>query len=60
MLALDQSLNIKRSCDSILKVRRDEVVITTTQTTTQLHSTKPDSGSNPARGVSEIRVGEDL
>ena len=33
-------------------------------TTTQLHSTKPElrfcAGSNPARGVSEIRGGEDL
>ena len=33
-------------------------------TTAQLHSTKPElrfsAGSNPARGVSEIRVGEDL
>ena len=33
-------------------------------TTAQLHSTKPDltfcAGSNPARGVSEIRDGEDL
>ena len=38
----------------------DEVVITTSQ----LHSTKPKlrfcAGSNPARGVSEIRDGEDL
>ena len=33
-------------------------------TTAQLHSTKPDlrfcAGSNPPRGVSEIRDGEDL
>ena len=33
-------------------------------TTTQLHSTKPElrfcAGSNPARGVSEIRDGENL
>ena len=33
-------------------------------TTAQLHSTKPElrfhAGSNPARGVSEIRDGEDL
>ena len=33
-------------------------------TTAQLHSTKPKlrfcAGSNPARGVSEIRDGEDL
>ena len=33
-------------------------------TTEQLHSTKPDlrfyAGSNPARGVSEIRDGKDL
>ena len=33
-------------------------------TTTQLHSTKPElrfcAGSKPARGVSEIRDGEDL
>ena len=33
-------------------------------TTTQLHSTKPElrfcAGSNPSRGVSEIRDGEDL
>ena len=33
-------------------------------TTAQLHSTKPElrfcTGSNPARGVSEIRDGEDL
>ena len=40
--------------------RRGEVVITTAQ----LHSTKPElrfcAGSNPARGVSEIRDGEDL
>ena len=39
---------------------RDVVVITTAQ----LHSTKPElrfcAGSNPARGVSEIRDGEDL
>ena len=38
--------------------RRGEVVITTAQ----LHSTKPElrlcAGSNPARGVSEIRDGE--
>ena len=38
----------------------DDVVITTSQ----LHSTKPKfrfcAGSNPARGVSEIRDGEDL
>ena len=40
--------------------RRGVVVITTAQ----LHSTKPElrfsAGSNPARGVSEIRYGEDL
>ena len=40
--------------------RRGVVVITTAQ----LHSTKPElrfcTGSNPARGVSEIRDGEDL
>ena len=40
--------------------RRGVVVITTAQ----LHSTKPElrlcAGSNPARGVSEIRDGEDL
>ena len=40
--------------------RRGVVVITTAQ----LHSTKPElkfcAGSNPARGVSEIRNGEDL
>ena len=40
--------------------RRGVVVITTEQ----LHSTKPElrscAGSNPARGVSEIRDGEDL
>ena len=34
------------------------------KTTAQLHSTKPElrfcAGSNPARGVSEIRDGEDL
>ena len=39
---------------------RSAVVITTAQ----LHSTKPElrfcAGSNPARGVSEIRDGEDL
>ena len=33
-------------------------------TTAQLHSTKPElwfsAGSNPARGMSEIRDGEDL
>ena len=41
-------------------IRRGVVVITTAQ----LHSTKPElrfcAGSNPARGVSEIRDGEDL
>ena len=41
-------------------MRRGVVVITTVQ----LHSTKPElrfcAGSNPARGVSEIRDGEDL
>ena len=40
--------------------RRIVVVITTAQ----LHSTKPElrfcTGSNPARGMSEIRDGEDL
>ena len=40
--------------------RRGIVVITTAQ----LHSTKPElrlcAGSNPARGVLEIRDGEDL
>ena len=40
--------------------RRGVVVITTAQ----LHSTNPElrfcAGSNPARGVSEIRDGEDL
>ena len=40
--------------------RRGVVVITTAQ----LHSTNPElrfcTGSNPARGVSEIRDGEDL
>ena len=40
--------------------RRGVVVVTTAQ----LHSTKPElkccSGSNPARGVSETRDGEDL
>ena len=40
--------------------RRGVVVITTAQR----HSTKPElrfcAGSNPARGVSEIRDGEDL
>ena len=40
--------------------RRGVVVMTTTQ----LHSTKPElrfcADSNPARGVSEIRDGEDL
>ena len=40
--------------------RRGVVVITTAQ----LHSSKPEhrfcTGSNPARGVSEIRDGEDL
>ena len=45
---------------SFYKCRRGVVVITTAQ----LHSTKPElrfcAGSNPARGVSEIRVGEDL
>ena len=44
----------------ILKWRRGVVVITTAQ----FHSTKPEprfcAGSNPARGVSEIRDGEDL
>ena len=42
------------------KWRRGVVVITTAQ----LHLTKPElrfcAGSNPARGVSEIRDGEDL
>ena len=41
--------------------RRCGVVVITTA---QLHSTKPElrfcAGSNPARGVSEIRDGEDL
>ena len=40
--------------------RRDEVVITTAQ----LYSTKPElrfcAGSNPSRGLSEIRDGENL
>ena len=40
--------------------RRGVVVITTAQ----IHSSKPElrfcAGSNPARGVSEIRDGEDL
>ena len=40
--------------------RRGVVVLTTAQ----LHSTKPElrfcAGSNPARGVSEIRDGEDF
>ena len=29
-------------------------------TTAQLHSTKPELGSNPARDVSKIRDGEDI
>ena len=43
------------------QVRRGDVVFTTTA---QLHSSKPElmfcEGSNPARGVSEIRDDEDL
>ena len=50
-------LNIQKFIES---VRRGVVVIATAQ----LHSTKPElrfcAGSNPARGVSEIRDGEDL
>ena len=46
----------KFTCDKLTCV----VVITTVQ----LHSTKPElrfcAGSNPARGVSEIRDGEDI
>ena len=44
----------------IIPRRRGVVVISSAQ----LHSTKPElrfrAGSNPARGVSEIRDGEDL
>ena len=44
----------------VIMWRHGVVVITTAQ----LHSTKPElkfcAGSNPARGVSEIRDGEDL
>ena len=46
---------------SIVAPWRHGVVVVTTA---QLHSTKPGlrfcAGSNPARGVSEIRDGEDL
>ena len=46
---------------TLLKMWRRGVVVITTA---QLHSTKPKlrfcAGSNPARGVSEIRDGEDL
>ena len=46
---------------TLLKMWRRGVVVITTA---QLHSTKPElrfcAGSNPARGVSEIRDGEDL
>ena len=50
----------KKYHPSELQYFHDVVVITTAQ----LHSTKPElrfcAGSNPARGVSEIRDGEDL
>ena len=46
--------------DKVLRSYDGAVVITTAQ----LHSTKPAlgfcAGSNPARGISEIRDGEDL
>ena len=46
---------------TLLKMWRRGVVVITTA---QLHSPKPElrfcAGSNPARGVSEIRDGEDL
>ena len=46
---------------TLLKMWRRGVVVITTA---QLHSTKPElrfcADSNPARGVSEIRDGEDL
>ena len=49
-----------RLLESFGKWRRGVAVITTAQ----LHSKKPElrfcTGSNPARGVSEIRDGEDL
>ena len=45
---------------SMLDEKESKMVITTAQ----LHSTKPElrfcAGSNPARGVLEIRDGEDL
>ena len=53
---------IHKHCLNLIQTmwRRGVVVITTAQ----LHSTKPElrfcAGSNPARGVSEIRDGEDL
>ena len=41
-----------------LRKRRSYGVVVIT--TAQLHSTKPELSSNPARGVSEIRDGEDI
>ena len=54
------TITLKFSKDSVLEKHRGVVVTTTTQ----LHATKPElkfcAGSNPARGVSKIRDGEDL
>ena len=55
------SIHYNRTCEGHVNLWRYGVVVITTA---QLHSTKPElkfcAGSNPARGVSEIRDGEDL
>ena len=59
-VSLKNDISWRNYSSSLFKWRRGVVVITTAQ----LHSTKPElrfcAGSNPARGVSEIRDGEDL
>ena len=62
-LLAEKTLNvILNDISSRNEVRTSRVVVVIT--TAQLHSSKPEhrscSGSNPARGVSEIRDGEDL
>ena len=52
---------IQKGYEDIMGDEKTDVVVITTA---QLHSTKSElrfcAGSNPARGVSEIRDGEDL
>ena len=71
-----QATHLTQIFDSLLKVPINPATYSTNEpmqfgrlfqraiTTAQLHSTKPElrfcAGSNPARGVSEIRNGEDL